>query len=225
MDNEAAGQGRTAGRAWQDLRSAARGAAAAAADGAAAQTERRGGHGAAAAEPGEGAAEKPPEASVERAEAGAAGRVETARKAARRQETRTKPGRDRAGVGNEDGEEDEEEGDGEEEEEGDDKDGGGTKNRGVRLMEAALRGRTGDADAAAAAAIHGGLDPTAAAAAAAAAGAAGRAAGMYPDDDLRSMLARPPADRPVGQVDAILIEIIKWLYTQTSVLCCADASQ
>ena len=32
-------------------------------------------------------------------------------------------------------------------------------------------------------------------------------------------------DRPVGQVDAILLEIIKWLYTQTSVLCCADASQ
>ena len=32
-------------------------------------------------------------------------------------------------------------------------------------------------------------------------------------------------DRPVGQVDAVLLEIIKWLYTQTSVLCCADASQ
>ena len=32
-------------------------------------------------------------------------------------------------------------------------------------------------------------------------------------------------DRPMGLVGVVLIENIKWLYTQTSVLCCADASQ
>ena len=32
-------------------------------------------------------------------------------------------------------------------------------------------------------------------------------------------------DRPVGLVEAGLFENVKWLYTQTSVLCCADASQ
>ena len=31
--------------------------------------------------------------------------------------------------------------------------------------------------------------------------------------------------RPLGLVEAVLLENIKWLYTQTSVLCCADASQ
>ena len=32
-------------------------------------------------------------------------------------------------------------------------------------------------------------------------------------------------DRPVGLVVEVLIENIKWLYTQTSVLCHADPSQ
>ena len=32
-------------------------------------------------------------------------------------------------------------------------------------------------------------------------------------------------DRPVGLVEAVLFENINWLYTQTSVLGCADASQ
>ena len=32
-------------------------------------------------------------------------------------------------------------------------------------------------------------------------------------------------DHPVGLVEEVLLENIKWLYTQTSVLCCADASQ
>ena len=35
-----------------------------------------------------------------------------------------------------------------------------------------------------------------------------------------SKVATPP-----GSVEAVLIENIKWIYTQTSVLCCADASQ
>ena len=32
-------------------------------------------------------------------------------------------------------------------------------------------------------------------------------------------------DHPVGLVEAVLIENIKWIYTQTSVLSCADDSQ
>ena len=32
-------------------------------------------------------------------------------------------------------------------------------------------------------------------------------------------------DCPVGLVEAVLIQNIKWIYTQPSVLCCADASQ
>ena len=41
-------------------------------------------------------------------------------------------------------------------------------------------------------------------------------------------VATPPGmdrDRPVGLVEAVVIENIKWLYTQASVLSCADASQ
>ena len=34
-----------------------------------------------------------------------------------------------------------------------------------------------------------------------------------------------PCGAALGLVEAVLIESIKWLYTQTSVLCCADASQ
>ena len=41
-----------------------------------------------------------------------------------------------------------------------------------------------------------------------------------------SRVATPPRlDHPVGLVEAVLIENIKWLYTQTSVISCADASQ